>query len=272
MALAHVYRRPLSLLWVMVMMCSAVALDAATPRSAEATAPARLPDETGRVNGDVGQKLIPFEAINSANLADGGDRLSVPRRIAAAIVAQDNPAPKLIVDVGAYTGEFLEAFLVQFPKSHGQWTEPVEKNHPTAIRRLARFGRRVDFRIGCPGRDLSDGCVPAGTDVLITSWLSIHQNLDGIRKYYRQAAALLPSGGWLANLDHVGFGGNAWERRIQRARVPFHATFEGPPVHHEDFRTPTLDEQLAALKAAGIDDVEVVWRSLDTVLIMGRKH
>jgi hypothetical protein len=256
----------------MMAMGSAFVLDAATPPSADTAAPAKIPDETGRVVGDVGQKLIPFEAINSADPAAGGDRLSEPRRIAAAIVAQDNPSPKLIVDVGAYTGEFLEAFLAQFPKSRGQWTEPVEKNHPTAIRRLARFGKRVDFRIGCPNRDLSDGCVPAGTDVLITSWLSIHQNLDGIRKYYRQAAALLPSGGWLANLDHVGFGGNAWERRVQKARVGFHATFEGPPVHHDDFRTPTLEEQIAALRAAGIDDVEVLWRSFDTVLIMGRKR
>jgi hypothetical protein len=35
---------------------------------------------------------------------------------------------------------------------------------------------------------------------------------------------------------------------------------------------PTLDDQLAALKASGIDDVQVVWRRLDTVVIMGRKR
>src|SRR5258706_3946229 len=267
---SRLFHTRLKLLGTVAIACGTVLLSAATT-AAGAEAPIMLPDDAykGRVTGDVGQKLIPFEAINSDNAADGGDRLSLPRRTAAAIVGQDKPSPKLIVDVGAYTGEFLEAFLVQFPKSRGQWPGPVEKNHPTAIRRLARFGKRVDFRIGCPNRDLSDGCVPAGVDVLITSWLSIHQNLDGISKYYRQAAALLPAGGWLANLDHVGFAGNAWEQRIQKARVGFHATFEGPPVHHDDFRTPTLAEQLAALHAAGIDDVEVVWRSFDTVLIMG---
>jgi hypothetical protein len=75
----------------------------------------------------------------------------------------------------------------------------------------------------------------------------------------------------------VGFDGNAWERRLKGARVVaasegLAARSEGPPIHLKDSPMPTLDDHLAALRAAGIDDVQVVWRRLDTVVIMGRKR
>jgi hypothetical protein len=219
-------------------------------------------------------RLVPFEAVNAKE--PQGDRLAIPRRIAAAVVAEDNGAPKRIVDVGSFTGEFLEAFMDQFPSAHGQWTEPVTTNEVNAKRRLARFGDHVDYVIGCPDRDLAKGCVPAGVDVLITSWLSIHQNLDGIRRFYREAAAKLPPGGWVVNLDHV-YVGDPWGRRLTGARQAavkegLASLQEGPPLHHPDWKIPTLDDQIAALKAAGVDDVQVVWRRFDTVLIMGRKR
>jgi hypothetical protein len=218
--------------------------------------------------------LAHFEAVNP-NEPDG-DRLGPARRLAAMVVAQDNSSPKLIVDVGSFTGEFLEAFMERFPNSHGQWTEPVETNHENAKKRLGRFGDHIDYVIGCPSRDISLGCVPKGVDTLITSWLSIHQNLEGIRKFYREAAQMLPSGGWLINLDHVGFGGSAWEQRLNGARIEatragLSAKTEGPPVHHKEFVTPTLEDQLQAFKDAGFDDVQVVWRRFNTVLFMSRK-
>lgn len=234
------------------------------------TALAQAPEKSAPAQG-----LPPFEALNPNE--PSGDRLGSARRIAAAVVAADLPAPQQIVDVGSFTGEFLEAFMQQFPQSKGQWTEPVETNRANAHKRLARFGNQVNYVIGCPARDLSKGCVPAGVDVLITSWLSIHQDLEGIRKFYGEAAAMLPSGGWVVNLDHVGSGDKVWDQRLRKARDQatldgLAATTEGPPVHHKDWVVPTLEEQLAALKAAGLDDVRVVWRRFDTVLIMGRKR
>jgi hypothetical protein len=219
--------------------------------------------------------IVPFDQISNRD-EPTGDRLGEARRMAAAVLAQDKPAPKLVVDVGSFTGAFLEAFLEQFPGARGQWTEPVPENGDNARRRLARFGGRVDYVIGCPARDISLGCVPAGVDVLITSWLSIHQDLKGIRKFYRDASAMLPSGGWIVNEDHVGFRGGAWQRRLKSARIVaasegLAAKSEGPAVHHADWVIPTLEDQMAALKAAGITDVQVVWRRLDTVVIMGRK-
>jgi hypothetical protein len=220
--------------------------------------------------------LVHFEAVNQDE--PEGDKLGPARRLAAAIVAQDKPNPKLIVDVGSFTGEFLEAFMQRFPGAHGQWTEPVDSNRANAKKRLGRFGDdHVDYVIGCPSRDISLGCVPKGVDVMITSWLSIHQNLAGIQKFYREAYAMLPSGGWLMNLDHVAYAGSPWEKRLDGARNEMsveglNAVIEGPPIHHPDYKTPMIEEQIAALKAAGFDDPQPVWRRFDTVLIMARKH
>lgn len=218
---------------------------------------------------------VHFEAVNPGEPA--GDRLGPARRLAAALVAQDLPAPRSIVDVGSFTGEFLEAFMQRFPQSHGQWTEPVTGNEDNARTRLARFGKNVDYVIGCPSRDISQGCVPANVDVLLTSWLSIHQDRDGIRKFYHEAAARLPSGGWLVNLDHVAAEQSQWARRLEGAReelapTGINAIVEGPPVHHADYVTPSLSAQLASLKEAGFSDVQVVWQRLDTVLLMARKN
>ncbi len=218
--------------------------------------------------------LVPFEAVNPRE--PQGDRLGPARKIAAAIIAQDNPTPKLVVDVGSFTGEFLEAFMAQFPAAHGQWTEPVTNNEANARRRFAPYGDRVDFVIGCANRDISLGCVPKGVDVMLTSWLQIHQDLPGIRKFYKEAAAMLPSGGWIVNLDHVRAPDPVWDQRMKGARAVatqkgLSSLTEGPPIHHKEFVMPTLADQIAALKAAGIVDVQVAWQRFDTVLIMGRK-
>jgi hypothetical protein len=194
------------------------------------------------------------------------------RRIAAAVVAAANPAPKYVVQIGAHHGEFLEVFLDKFPTARGLWTEPnnSEPNLPAAKERLARFGGRVDYKFGCGERDISDGCVPKGPDVIITDWVSILQNLDGMYKIYRIAAEQLAPGGWFVNIDLAGFGGSAWEPWIQSARKEFRPEHEAPPIHHADYRTPTVDEQLGAMRAAGFD-AKVVWQSFNLVLFMGHK-
>ena len=45
------------------------------------------------------------------------DILEFPRRIAAAVVADDNTAPECVVDIGSGPGAFLAVFLDQFPSA-----------------------------------------------------------------------------------------------------------------------------------------------------------
>jgi SAM-dependent methyltransferase len=194
----------------LLMILMAVFATTSMSQTTSAQAPARSNPEGSPIMPQTPSgPLVHFEAVNPGETWGGGDKLALPRQIAAAVVAQDNPSPKLVVDVGSFTGEFLEAFLEKFPGARGQWTEPVEGNRANAKRRFARFGDRVDYVIGCPARDISDGCVPKSADVIISSWMSIHQNRDGIYKFYRLAAAQLPPGGWLIHMDHVGFPGSA---------------------------------------------------------------
>jgi hypothetical protein len=224
------------------------------------------------------QKVSAAEAQSRAELTPPVQKsmdewLNEPRRIAAAVVASANPAPKYIVQIGAHHGEFLSVFLDKFPSARGLWTEPdnSEGNLPVAKTLLTRFGDRVDYKFGCGERDISDGCVPKGPDVIITDWVSILQNLDGMYKIYRIAAEQLAPGGWFVNIDQVGFGQGAWEPWLNSARKQFRTGQDAPPVHHPDFRTPTIDEQLGAMRAAGLD-AHVVWQSFNTVVFMGRKQ
>ncbi|RVU05911.1 class I SAM-dependent methyltransferase [Novosphingobium umbonatum] len=216
--------------------------------------------------------ITPFEPVNPGGV---NDRLGEARQLAALIVAQDGPAPKSIADVGSFTGEFLEAFLEQFPQAKGQWTEPVDSNQKVAERRFARFGPRVTYRIGCPGRDITLGCLPADMDVLVSSWVTIHRSAEQLRDFHRHAFAVLPKGGWVVIMDHAGAQGD-WARRLKGGREQavgkgLAMLREGPPVHHPEFVTPTLDMQLAAMREAGFADPRVVWTRLDTVLMLARK-
>jgi len=201
-----------------------------------------------------------------------GYSMELPYQIAAVVLAQDYPSPKLIVDVGSHQGEFLEPFLERFPAARGQWTEPVTHNEPNAKLKLSRFGNRVDYVVGCPARDISKGCVPKDADVIISGWITSHQELAGIKKIYQLANAQLPAGGWLIILDHISVSDSNWERRFKLSRFYFDPGQEGPaPEAGVNGPLPTVDEQLAAFKAAGFDEVEVAWQSFNTALFMGRK-
>ena len=266
--------------WSCLMLTAllAPATFAQVPASAQPAAgvQAPLPQGQAQAGGVQGNQqrpannLLPYPTVP---YQAQGYSMELPYQIAAEVLAQDYPSPKMIVDVGSYQGQFLQAFLQRFPAARGQWTEPVTTNEANARRKLARFGERVDYVIGCPGRDIGQGCVPKGTDVIITAWVTHHQPIEGVSRIYGLAHTQLPANGWLIVLDHVTAGDSNWERRFKLSRWNFNPDAEGPPmeaaVRGKAF--PTLDQQMAAFKSAGFNDVSVVWHSFDTVLIMAHK-
>lgn len=209
---------------------------------------------------------MPYEAV--------GYSMELPYQIAAEVLAQDYPSPRMVVDVGSYQGQFLQAFMQRFPATRGQWTEPVTGNENNAKRKLARFGDRVDYVIGCPGRDIALGCIPKNTDVIITAWVSHHQPIDQITRIYGLAHDQLAAGGWFIVLDHITAKDTNWERRYKLSRWYFNPDAEGPPMEPavRNVPHPTLDQEIAAFKTAGFTDVDVVWKSFDTVLYMAHKQ
>jgi SAM-dependent methyltransferase len=195
------------------------------------------------------------------------DMLDFPRHIAAAVVAGDNPAPACVVDVGSGPGAVLSVFLERFPSARGIWTDASEAMLGLARERLAPFGDRVEYRI-VDMTDLAGAGLPPGADVITTSRAAHHLDREGLFAFYAQAAALLKPGGWLVNLDHIG-PDDVWDRRLRAARKQFAAAPEGPK-HHHNYPLTSVRDHLEAYAAAGISDVDVVWRAFYTCLFMGR--
>jgi hypothetical protein len=193
-----------------------------------------------------------------------------PREIAMAILAADNPSPKYIVNVGAAQGGTLAAWLDRFPSARGEWTETAADHSTTeALPVLGKYGDRVDYKLGCSLRDMTEPCFPPQTDVIITSGQSIHRNLDGMYKNFIATYKLLPHGGWFINTDQIGFGYSQWEPLLTKAKVGFRPKDRAP--EHPDLRIPTAQEELEAMRSAGYD-AQIVYQSFNTAVFMGRKN
>jgi len=203
--------------------------------------------------------------------ADGlAEFLALPRAIAAAVVALDRPAPRLVVDVASGPGAFLGTFLQRFPAAQGIWLDASAAMLEQARSRLAAFSDRVEFLLG-DLTDLSAAGVPDGADAWMTSRALHHLDRTGIAAFYRDATARLAPGGWLVNLDHVGLPGG-WSARMRAVRPEFAPTnaATGSAAHRHPEALATVDDHLASLAAAGVQDPGVPWRALHVALMMGR--
>jgi SAM-dependent methyltransferase len=197
------------------------------------------------------------------------DMLVLPRRMAAALVARERPEAKLVIDIGSGPGAFLEAFLEELPSASGLWIDASEAMMEQARERLAPFAGRVSFRIGDMA-DLGAAGLPGGADALISSRALHHVKGERLVDFYRSAAACLAPGGWLANLDHTG-PVDVWDKRFRAVRRRFIGADNEQGKHPHNYPFSSVREHLDAFAAAGIDDVEVVWKAFYTCLLMGRK-
>ena len=195
------------------------------------------------------------------------DILVFPRRIAVAL-AGVGQGPRLVIDIGSGPGAFLEAFLDEYPLCHGVWHDASEAMLGLGRQRLARFGDRVEFRLG-DMTDLAGSQLPTEADVIATSRAAHHLDRDALHVFYRVAAQHLAPGGWLVNLDHIG-AQEHWDQRLRAIRGHFTHGSDGPK-HHHDYPLTSIDDHLRGYAAAGITDVDVVWRALYTCLFVGRK-
>lgn len=218
------------------------------------------------------QGLRAAEPWQDAAFASGWARtdanagiLAFPRAIAAALVAQERPRTARIVDIGSGPGDFLAAFLDEFPDAVGIWTDASEAMLDLARENLARFGERVDFRL-VDMTDLAAGDLPGDVDVVLTSRAAHHLDRSGLFAFYAEAARLLAPGGWLLNLDHVGPASDEWDRRLRSVRKRFQAPTPKQLRHHHNYPLTSVRDHMDAFAAAGLTDVEVVWRSFVTCL------
>jgi SAM-dependent methyltransferase len=205
--------------------------------------------------------------------ADGdvlADMLDFPRRMAAAVIARETPAPNVVIDVGSGPGAFLAVFLDEFPQARGIWTDASEPMEVIARQRLARFGDRVEYRL-VEMTDLTAADLPGDADVVLSSRASHHLDQIGLANFYAQAADRLRTGGWIVNLDHIG-PERLWDARYRAVRPRFTGPRRDTRESHAHTQPlPSLRQHLDAVAAAGFADADVAWKAFATVLLMGAK-
>src|SRR6202030_2184511 len=96
------------------------AAGAPTPGGAPAAPGAPGAPRPNNNNNLVPYPLVPYQAQ--------GYSMELPYQIGAQVLAEAYPSPKMIVDVGSYQGQFLQAFMQRFPAARGQWSEPDTTN------------------------------------------------------------------------------------------------------------------------------------------------
>lgn len=196
--------------------------------------------------------------------------LAFPRALAAALVAQDRPDTAKLVDIGSGTGEFLAAFLDEFPAATGVWTDASTAMLDLARQRLAGYGDRVEYHV-VDMTELAAAPLPTDADVVLTSRAAHHLDRAGLVTFYRAASHLLAPGGWLVNLDHIGPATDDWDQLFRAVRRRFQAPAKNARPHHHNYPLTSIRDHHAALDAAGLTDREIAWRGLITVLFVARK-
>ena len=193
------------------------------------------------------------------------DLLDLPRRLAVAVAADDLRSVAQIVDVGSGPGDFLATALERCPAARGVW---LDISPAMATLAKARLSDPASVRFVVA--DIADmrQAVPAGSvDLLISSRVTHHLDETSLAGFYRDAAAMLRPGGWIANVDHVTVP-EPWGDRLRRVRSEF--VTARPPTHRHDDPLPTVEQHLHALATTGFAEVAVPWRAFWTVLVMAK--
>lgn len=197
------------------------------------------------------------------------DLLVLPRHITAQLIAEEMPQPRLIADVASGPGTFLAVLLDAFPEARGVWLDVSETMLGQARTELARFGDRVEFRLGDMGAPRAAG-LPNGIDVLTTSRAAHHLDRAALHAFYQEAAGLLSEEGWLVNLDHIG-PEDVWDRRYRAVRRKYYAPRQPAAQHHHNYPLTSVADHLDGYRAAGLSEVDIAWRAFFTCLFIGRR-
>jgi tRNA (cmo5U34)-methyltransferase len=200
----------------------------------------------------------------------------------------------LVVDMGGGSGRLIERALDKWPKIRGLVMDQSEPFLALAERRLARFGSRAscvlarlqdDWRTHFPNP-------PAA----IISMSAVH-HLDPAEKqiFYQRCLDTLAPGGQLFNGDEVRPDNDSeylqilrdwvatWEEGIANGSIPLgiHAALRGwternvtrfnQPKQSGDDCHETAEAQLQYLRAAGFEEMKVIWRKKLWALLSAQK-
>ena len=179
------------------------------------------------------------------------------------VLAALAPAHAQVLDLGGGTGALSAAVLDGLPGVRVTLLDVDPEMLAEARRRLDRFSDRVSFHQG----SFLDR-LPAADAVVASLALHHVHDLEAKTGLYRRIRGALSPGGVLLNLDAAVSEGARLNRLVfdrMAARMGDHGISDAEARRHfaawaEEDRYFPLDAELAALREAGFDEVECIWR------------
>jgi SAM-dependent methyltransferase len=197
------------------------------------------------------------------------DMLALPQQVSAALVADAGVAVSHVIDLGAGPGGYLDTLLDSFPRARATWVDASETMEATARERLARFGSRVEYRLGDIEALRVSEFDPA--QIVVTARVVHHFSRESIQAFYRAVHELLEPGGFFFNLDHYG-APDGWEERYRRIRRQFTGKpKQDIPPHRHDHPFQPIPDHLQWLRETGFEAPDIPWRTFYTALVAARK-
>jgi tRNA (cmo5U34)-methyltransferase len=204
------------------------------------------------------------------------------RMLMAELLPFASAEPFAFVDLGAGTGAAARVILDHFPAAQAilaDFSAQMMAQGEVELKPYEGRYRYVEFDLTAAGSWPAG--LPDPVDAVISS-LSVH-HLNDARKQslFAEILAHLAPGGWYLNYDPVAppdaVVAEAWLRAGDR-RDPAAAAKREHRTPEEQFRYENhvryvvpLDPQLAFLRAAGFEGVDVFWKNLDYVIYGGRR-
>lgn len=185
------------------------------------------------------------------------------------------------VDLGAGTGAAARTILDRYPRSRAILADFSPQMMTEARSILAPYADRfhyVEF-------DMVAGewpaAIPSTVDAVVTSLCIHHLTDDRKVRMFREIFERLAPGGWYLNFDPISVGDPqveaAWQRANDRldpesAEKRLHRTPEEQAhfENHVRYIIP-LEPQLAFLRSAGFEAIDVYAKQLDYVIYGGQK-
>jgi tRNA (cmo5U34)-methyltransferase len=184
----------------------------------------------------------------------------LPARIAGEGVLAEilPPAPSSLLDLGCGDGRLAGLVLAARPSI--TTVVAVDRSEPMLAAARARFAG--DARVSVSLRDLAEPIDALGSFDVVVSGFAIH-HLEHERKQalFAEIASALRPGGLFANLEVVECASEELQRR-------FYDAIRRPDGDPED-RLASIEPQLAWMRAAGLRNVDCVWRWRGFALLAG---
>ena len=241
--------------------------------------------DTGDIDGtDTNETVWKSDHMVASWVAAEGERerrRAGQRRLMAELLPFDDDDAFTFIDLGAGTGAAAKVVLDHFPKATAVLAEYSAQMTAEGRRALAAYGARFRY----VELDLAAGdwpaAVPTGVDAVISSLCVHHLPDERKRALFAQIWEHLAPGGWYLNYDPVSTDDPvveaAWLRAGDRqdpaaAAARAHRSAEEQLRHenHVRYMIP-LEPQLAFLREAGFEGIDVYWKQLDYVIYGGRR-